>query len=159
VSFSNRGAFISRDDRYCEVTASSLVFPPDALPFMIRGALPLSLVETARDPRSFKERKSGFMGRLLICSSPVKREYPSPRAAVETPSLRVVPELPTSITSSGVDGFPPNPVISSPPSSFFISAPKAPQTRMAASVSRDKSGDRMTEVPSARLAIYTERIV
>ena len=51
VSFSSSGALIRIDDKYCEVTASSFVNPPAALPLTITGAESFPLVVNASPPK------------------------------------------------------------------------------------------------------------
>jgi len=130
---------MSRAERNWELTLPSRrAVPPFILPRTTRGAFPLLRMEKAWAPRSLRLLKSGPLGRLRMEASPV-RTAPSVRAATAEQKRKVVPELRTSITSSGVRGRSATPLIFTS-SSISISAPKAWLAEMVALVSADRRG-------------------
>ncbi len=128
MSFLASGAARSKLDRYWLVMHSIVVFPPVSLPETVIGALSLAQSAVADAPRSVRDMRSGPMGRLWICSSPVSVicDFSSVRAADAAAMRSVVPELATSMADAGAWMVPPLPVTSH----FFglfvsISAPNA----------------------------------
>ncbi len=150
---------ISSAERYWDVTESRGVRPPVILPFTTNGALPSPLVEKACAPRLLRASRSGPIGLLRICSSPVKTEYPSPKAEAAVANLKVVPEFPTSITLSGTFGIPLNPSTIYRSFSIFTSAPIALHVFTADTASSDIKGFIISDLPSAKLAINKARMV
>jgi len=158
VSRSASGAETSREERNCEVTARISVRPPVIRPRSAAGAQPFPRAQNPSAPRSRYASMSGWSGRRFVCSSPVKNVHPSQSAATPRKMRSVVPELPTSTTSTGRTGRPAVPVtIHSSPAE--TSAPKRRAASSAARVSEESSGATILEVPEAREARTTARIV
>ena len=135
-----------------EIPPVILASPPSTPPHLtITGALPSSLLDLHQTPRLLKASRRGFIGLLLMDSSPVSIAYPlGARAEIAVKNLSVVPELPTSMTSSGVLKAPPLTRTLRP--SSRTPAPRSVHAFFVASVSRDLSGLIRMLSPSASRA-------
>ena len=103
------GQPISRLDRYWLVGHSMRTRPPSSPPPTTIGAQPVPRTEYAVAPSERSAAISGLALRTRICSSPVNSVQPSASAAAVSARKSVVPELPTSTTSSDACGLPPVP--------------------------------------------------